>query len=194
MQYHIIAVIILIIYLIIFPSIPFLVYLSVFRKKLKQSKPKLSAVLIIVFLVIAVMPVSVFGISLVKSHFESNKAYADMLLIKEELVQYARDNADDFRKIAEYESSFEYPDCVYYFLPGHSEKELQNKLNIKLKYPFIIMLGINSDTKKVDFVQWHYYTDKYDIIFVYPIDNFSPGESYEIVCDNIYVGHFKKDH
>ena len=117
-----------------------------------------------------------------------------MLSVKDELIQYVSENEDFFHKIAEYESSFTYPDCSYYFQDGHSETHLQEQLGIKLDYPFIIRLGINVESKNVDFVQWHYYTNDYDIVFVYPIKNYLLDENYETVCNNIYVSYFKNDH
>ena len=194
MQYHIIAICTAIVSLIIIPSIPAVVYLKSFYKKIKPRRHKLASVLLMVFAVISVIPIFLFVIIIVNIHIESNEEYAEMISVKEKLIQYVSENEDDFYKIAEYESSFTYPDCMYYFQDGHSEKHLQEQLGIKLEYPFIIRLGINVESEKVDFVQWHYYTESYDIVFVYPIENYSLNESYEVVCDNIYVGYLKNEH
>ena len=179
--------------IVVLPAVPLIVYRGVFYKNLKLKKAKLSIVLLILFIIIALIPVTAIAVPLIGYSVGEYQEYTEMKSAKKELIQYVCENKEDYYRIAEYESSFTYPENKGVFQEGHSEEHLQEQLGIKLEHPYRLRLIIDSDSGEVDCVEWYYITEGYEIYFVYPND-YTLHESYELICDNIYVKVFENDH
>ena len=71
MQYHIIAICIIIIELIVLPIIPFIIYKKLFYNKIKQTKQELASFLSLLFMVISIIPLSIAAVVIINMHIES---------------------------------------------------------------------------------------------------------------------------
>lgn len=193
MQYHIffIATITIIILLHI---VPLIIYLSCCRKDVKKKSRGLASFLTVIFTIIAVAPVVIFGGIWLRFEVNNDKEYKEALACKERLVQLVNEKSKDFHTIAEYEASFEYPDCIF-FEWGHDTAHLKNELGVTVDPLIPCRLTINSATNKVDEVLWDYYVnDYYNVIIVYPVGDYDIPEYYEHICGNIYIYIALKDH
>ncbi len=194
MLYHILFIVTAAI-IILVPAVPLIICLSCFHRNAKKKSRGLAVLLTVIFTVIAVIPAGVLGGFFISLEIKNDRAHNEALTQKEKLIQFVTENEENFNAVAEYEASFEYPNCEYYFTEGHDTEHLNSELGIDVDHMYLSRLAVNPETHKVIAVCWDYYiNDYYNIVVAYPVDGYDISDPYEHICGNLYILVTREDH